>query len=151
MTFQELLNSPVFFTTFLKNETFFNSIRDKFPDILGDLTSSRDNPNCSCKGRVRGFLQSRIRNDANYFNELVSNTEINDLIIQKEQEIRSTQQPIPTAMNAQQFAANSARVFQIGKTDEDWKRLAERLFNERVMFRSFSIIEKPDKLIVYFL
>jgi hypothetical protein len=151
MTFQELLNSPVFFSTFLKNETFFNSIRDKFPDILGDLTSSRDNPNCSCKGRVRGFLQSRIRNDANYFNELLTNSEINDLIIQKEQEIRSTQQPIAMPINAQQFAVNSARVFQIGKTDEDWKRLAERLFNEKLMFRSFSIIEKPDKLIVYFL
>lgn len=151
MTFQELLNSPVFFNTFLKNETFFNSIKDKFPNILGDLTSSRDNPNCSCKGRIRAFLQSRIQNDDNYFNELLSNTEINDLIIQKEQEIKSTQQPIATPMNAQQFAANSARVFQIGKTDEDWKRLAEKLFNERLMFRSFSIIEKPDKLIVYFL
>jgi len=151
MTFQELLNSPVFFSTFLKNETFFNSIKDKFPDILGDLTSSRDNPNCSCKGRVRGFLQSRIQNDANYFNELLTNPEINNLIVQKEQEIRSTQQPIPNPMNAQQFTANSARVFQIGKTDEDWKRLAERLLNERVMFRSFSIIEKSDKLIVYFI
>jgi hypothetical protein len=151
MTFKELLNSPVFFSTFLKNETFFNSIRDKFPDILGDLTSSRDNPNCSCKGRVRGFLQSRIQNDNNYFNELLNNQEVKDLIIEKQQEIRSTQQPIASQMNAQQFAANSARVFQIGKTDEDWKRLSERLFNEKLMFRSFSIIEKPDKLIVYFI
>jgi hypothetical protein len=46
MTFQELLNSPVFFNTFMKNDVFFNSLKDKFPEILADLTSSRNNPNC---------------------------------------------------------------------------------------------------------
>ena len=35
MTFQELINSPVFFNTFIKNDTFFNSLKDKFPAIQG--------------------------------------------------------------------------------------------------------------------
>jgi hypothetical protein len=43
------------------------------------------------------------------------------------------------------------RIFEIGKTEEDWKNLAKKLNEEKIFFKSFSIIEKPDKLVVYFI
>lgn len=67
MTFQEVLGSQIFFNVLMKNETFFNSLRAKFPDILADLVSSRTNPNCSCKNRVSSYLASKLQVESKYF------------------------------------------------------------------------------------
>ena len=157
MTFQELINSPVFFNTFLKNDTFFTSIKDKFPEILADLTSSRDNPNCSCKNRVKAYLQSKLTNEADYFNNLINNEEVNKLTQEKAEEIKTSQLPPNPMENHMQimqqnmFKNSGGRIFEIGKTEEDWKNLAKKLTEEKIPFKSFSIVEKPDKLVVYFI
>ena len=157
MTFQELLNSPVFFNTFVKNDTFFNSLKDKFPEILADLTSSRDNPNCSCKNRVKAYLQTKITTEQDYFNNLINNEEIKKLIEEKAEEIKNSQiptNPVEQHMQLMQqnaFKNNGGRIFEIGKTEEDWKNLAKKLTDEKIGFKSFSIIEKENKLVVYFI
>ena len=157
MTFQELLNSPVFFTTFMKNDAFFNSLKDKFPEILADLTSSRNNPNCSCKGRVKAHLQGKITTEQDYFNNLINNEEVKKLTQEKTEEIKKTQIPTNPMENHMQmmeqnmFRNSGGRVFEIGKTEEDWKNLAKKLTEEKIPFKSFSIVEKPDKLVVYFI
>jgi hypothetical protein len=157
MTFPELLNSPVFFNTFLKNDTFFTSIKDKFPEILADLTSSRNNPNCSCKNRVKAHLQTKLTNEADYFNNLINVDEVKKLTEEKAEEIKTSQVPTNPMENHMQmmqqnmFRNSGGRVFEIGKTEEDWKNLAKKLTEEKISFRSFSIVEKPDKLVVYFI
>jgi hypothetical protein len=157
MTFQELLNSPIFFKTLIKNDIFFNSIKDKFPEILADLTSSRNNPNCSCNGRVRAHLQANLTNEADYFNDLINNEDIKRITEQKIEEIKTSQVPNNPMENHMQmmqqnmFRNSVGRIFEIGKTEEDWKNLAKKLNEERIFFKSFSIIEKADKLVVYFI
>jgi len=157
MTFQELINSPVFFNTFLKNDTFFTSIKDKFPEILADLTSSRDNPNCSCKNRVKAHLQGKIATEQDYFNNLITNEEVKSLMQEKTEEIKASQvpnNPMEKHMQMMQqnvFRNSGGRVFEIGKSEEDWKNLAKKLTEEKIPFKSFSIVEKPDKLVVYFI
>jgi hypothetical protein len=157
MTFQELLNSPVFFNTFLKNDTFFTSIKDKFPEILADLTSSRDNPNCSCKNRVRTHLQGKITTEGDYFNNLINNEEIKKLTQEKAEEIKTSQVPTDPVehhmkmMQQNMFRNSGGRVFEIGKSEEDWKNLCKKLELEKISFKSFSVVEKEDKLVVYFI
>jgi hypothetical protein len=157
MTFQELLNSPVFFNTFVKNDTFFNSLKDKFPEILADLTSSRNNPNCSCKNRVKAHLQAKITTEESYFNNLISNEEIKKLTQEKAEEIKNSQaqtNPMEKHMQMMQqniFRNSGGRIFEIGKTEEDWKNLAKKLNDEKINFKSFSVVEKEDKLVVYFI
>jgi hypothetical protein len=157
MTFQELLNSPVFFNTFMKNDVFFDSIKDKFPEILADLTSSRNNPNCSCKNRVKAHLQAKITAEQSYFNNLINNEEIKKLIQEKVEEIKNSQVPTnPMENHMQMIQQNMSRnsggkIFEIGRTEEDWKNLAKKLNEEKIIFRSFSIVEKEDKLVVYFI
>jgi len=157
MTFPELLNSPVFFNTFLKNDTFFTSIKDKFPEILADLTSSRDNPNCSCKNRVKAHLQGKIATEQDYFNSLIDNEEIKKLLEQKAEEIKASQVPSDPMenhfkmMQQNMFKNSGGKVFEIGKSEEDWKSLANKLSDEKIGFKSFSIVEKEDKLVVYFI
>jgi arsenate reductase-like glutaredoxin family protein len=157
MTFQELLNSPVFFNTFLKNDTFFTSIKDKFPEILADLTSARNNPNCSCKNRVKAHLQAKITTEEDYFNNLINNEEIKKLLQEKAEEIKASQVPSNPMENHFQmiqqniFKNNGGRVFEIGKSEEDWKSLCKKLELEKISFKSFSVVEKEDKLVVYFI
>ena len=157
MTFQELLNSPVFFNTFMKNDVFFDSLKDKFPEILADLTSSRNNPNCSCKNRVKVHLQNKITTEQDYFNNLINNEEIKKLTEEKAEEIKNSQAPNNPMENhmqmmQQNMSRNSGgRVFEIGKSEEDWKNLAKKLTYEKISFKSFSVVEKEDKLVVYFI
>jgi uncharacterized protein YcbX len=141
----------------MKNDVFFNSLKDKFPEILADLTSSRDNPNCSCKNRVKAHLQGKITTEEDYFNSLINNEEIKKLTEEKAEEIKTSQVPTNLMENHMQmmqqnmFKNNGGRVFEIGKTEEDWKALAKRLSDEKIGFKSFSIVEKEDKLVVYFI
>lgn len=157
MTFQELLNSPVFFNTFMKNDIFFNSLKDKFPEILADLTSSRNNPNCSCKNRVKAHLQGKITTEEDYFNNLINNEEIKKLLEEKAEEIKNSQMPTNPMEHHMQmiqqnmFKNNGGKIFEIGKSEEDWKNLAKKLSDEKINFKSFSMVEKEDKLVVYFI
>ena len=157
MTFQEILNSPVFFNTFIRNDVFFNSLKDKFPEILADLTSSRNNPNCSCKNRVKAHLQAKISAEESYFNSLINNEEIQKIIQEKTEEIKNSQTPINPIENHMQmmqqniFKNSGGRVFEIGKSEEDWKSLAKKLTDEKISFKSFSVVEKENKLVVYFI
>ena len=157
MIFQELLNSPVFFNTFVKNDTLFNSLKDKFPEILADLTSSRNNPNCSCKNRVKAHLQGKITTEQDYFNNLINNEEIKKLLEEKAEEIKNSQMPTNPMEHHMQmiqqnmFKNNGGKIFEIGKSEEDWKNLAKKLSDEKINFKSFSVVEKEDKLVVYFI
>ena len=156
MTFQQLLNSPVFFNTFIKNDTLFNSLKDKFPEILADLTSSRNNPNCSCKNRVKAHLQSKLQSEVEYFNNLLNHEEVKKIIEEKNTEIQATQLKDPMEeymkiMRENMFKNSGGKIFEIGKTEEDWKNLAKKLSEEKINFRSFSVVEKEDKLVVYFI
>lgn len=153
MEFKDLLDSPLFFNVFIKNDTLFNSLKEKFPDILADLTSSRNNPNCSCKNRVKSYLDNKIKSEKDYFNNLVNIDEIKSLVESKEEELKNafpqlnnSPFPRPTA-----FKTNYPAIFEIGKSEEDWKNFGKKLNDKRFNFKYFSIIEKNDKLIVYFL
>lgn len=155
MTFQELLNTALFFNTFIKNDTFFNSLKNKFPEILADLTSSRNNPNCSCKNRVKAHLQSKLQSEAEYFNNLLNNEEVKKLVEEKREEIKNTQFKDPMEehmrmMRENMFKNSGGKIFEIGKTEQDWKNLCKRLEMEKISFKSFSVVEKEDKLVVYF-
>lgn len=153
MTFQELLNSRVFFRILLKNDVFFDSIKEKFPEIFADLISSRNNPNCYCKTKVKIYLQARLSREADYFNNLINIDEIKKLIEQNAEEIKSPKPRRNQMEKHMQMIQQSrgGRVFEIGKTEEDWKALVKKLNSENVFFKSFSILEKPDKLVVYFI
>lgn len=156
MTFQELLNSRAFFNTFLKNDTFFNSLKEKFPEILADLTSSRSNPNCSCTNRVRTHLNSKLIDEQDYFNNLINIDEIKNLTIQTSSSQILNNPFDRQARNMQMMQQNiyknsGGKIFEIGKTEEDWKNLVKKLNEDGFIFKSFSIIEKENKLIVYFI
>jgi len=156
MNFNDLINSNAFFTTLIKDDAFFDAIKVKFPDILADLTSSRNNPNCSCKNRVKAYLNSKLESENEFFSNLVNNEPIKSLIETNKQEIVNSQIINPMEqhmkmMRENMFKNSGGRIFEIGKTEEDWKNLCKALEDQKFLFKSFSVVEKEDKLIVYFI
>jgi hypothetical protein len=156
ITFQDLIDSQLFFTVFIKNDAFFNSLKENFPEILADLTSSRDNPNCSCKNRVKAYLQPRITINSKYFKDLLNIDGVKKIIEEKAEEIKNTKlkDPMEEHMRAMQegmFKNSGGNIFEIGKSEEDWKNLCKKLETDKILFKNFSILEKEDRLVVYFI
>ena len=97
-----------------------------------------------------------IKNHSN-FNNLINNEEIKKLTQEKAEEIKTSQVPTDPVehhmkmMQQNMFRNSGGRVFEIGKSEEDWKNLCKKLELEKISFKSFSVVEKEDKLVVYFI
>jgi len=83
MTIKEAIELPIFFNLFIHDDIFFNSLKEKFPEILADLTSSKLNRNCSCKNKVKAYLISRIENERDFFLDLLSEESIKNIYKRK--------------------------------------------------------------------
>jgi hypothetical protein len=66
----------------LKDDETFQSLKDKFPEILADLTSARINFNCSCIKKVKMYLISKLENEKDYFNDLFKNKNLRSKLIE---------------------------------------------------------------------
>jgi hypothetical protein len=120
----------------LKDNDTFEKLKTDFPDILADLLTFRNNPSCSCKGRVIKFFSAELQKDPAVLNKYVKDT--NDLTK-------------TLSLLAQQRAHSnySGRILKIDNTEEAWQNLSVELTGK--MFRSFSVVDKGSQLWVYLL
>lgn len=145
MNIIDLLNSHLFFTVLLKNNYFFHTLEHKYPEILADLVSSRDNPNCSCKNRVKNYLISKADIDASFFETLLSNHEIRTILNSNNFIINENpSQGIPPHLRHGQ-----SKIYRIAKDDNSWNMLAQRIRLENPFFKSFYVSERENQLVVY--
>ena len=56
------MNIAPYLDILVKNEKIFEALKNKYPDILADLTSAKFNPTCSCRGRVATHLNKKYTN-----------------------------------------------------------------------------------------
>lgn len=68
--FKKYINSKLYLNALLQDPKIFNSLKDKFPEILADLTSAKFNSNCTCIKRVISYLISKFDTETDYFNNL---------------------------------------------------------------------------------
>lgn len=68
--FKKYINSKLYLNALLQDPKFFNSLKDKFPEILADLTTAKLNSNCTCIKKVILYLTSKFETEADYFNNL---------------------------------------------------------------------------------
>lgn len=117
-----------------KDDETFERLKTDFPDILADLLTFRNNPNCSCKGRVAKFFSSALQ----------KNPDILDKYVKDPQSLNRTLE----TLSQQRLNNNySGRIMKIENTEEAWKKLALELSNKT--FRAFSTVEKDGQLWVY--
>jgi hypothetical protein len=121
----------------LKNEFTFDRLKTDFPEILADLTTFKNNPNCSCRSRVAKFFTDKLQQEPTMLNKYIYN----------EQELTTE---LNKAELLKQHTNYSGKIVTIPKTDEAWKALSQEI-NQGKIFRSFSVVERENELVVYFL
>lgn len=123
--------------TILQNKDAFEEIKSDFPEVLADLTTFRENPNCSCRGRVTKFFSDKIvAGNESIFDKYVDHRP--DLV----KDINSV-----TFLNSEKIL--SGKIIKVGKSEQDWANLWKATTGK--VFRSFGVLEKEDAIHVYFL
>lgn len=79
MIIEDIIKSRIFLEVFIKDDIFLNSLKEKFPEILADLTTLRSSPNCSCRYRTINYLISKIENKKDIFSEIFSEENIKNV------------------------------------------------------------------------
>lgn len=124
-------------TILIKNNEIFNVLQLDFPDILADLVSFKNNPNCSCKNRL-----------VKYFSDLlVQNEQILDKYIQDPEYVLAELRSIQTIRYNNNY---SGKIITIPNNESSWRNLSIDI-NSGKFFRAFSVIDKGEELVVYFL
>jgi hypothetical protein len=120
----------------IKDDETFSRLTNDFPSILADLVTFKDNPNCSCRGRVFKFFTEHLENNPGSLDQYIKD-------------------PVEITIKLQSLSEERAnnnyagRVFVIDKGEESWATFAGTLPGK--MFRMFSVAEREDKVVVYFL
>lgn len=145
------MNITVYLDLLVKNEKIFEALKNKYPEILADLTSSKFNPTCSCRGRVGTFLNKKYEEgDKDFIDFILSLDEIKeekskiDEAIKRQEENRKVQ-----VIDKLENGTN--HIYQVPKGPKGWEDFNKFVHEKGIIFRGFSIVEKENYLEVYFL
>jgi len=119
----------------MQDEDAFNSLQKDFPNILADLITFKNNPNCSCRGRVVKFFTEQLEQDPMIMNKYVKDLEALKTHLNKLQSER-------------QQNNYSGKVFEIDKTPEAWKTFVSETLMGKT-FRGLSVAERDNTVMVY--
>jgi hypothetical protein len=120
----------------IQDPEVFNKMKNDFSAILADLVTFKDNPNCSCKGRVIKFFVEQI--------------EANPLALEKYiKDPLAVSAKLQTINDERQANNYAGRTFTIPKGEESWKNFSQELKGK--MFKMFSVVERENEIVVYFL
>jgi hypothetical protein len=87
--FKKYISSNLYLNGILQNPKIFNSLKDKFPEILADLTVAKRNVSCPCVKRVISYLISKFDAETDYFNNLFSDETTKKMLITLENFLNS--------------------------------------------------------------
>jgi hypothetical protein len=120
----------------MKDDETFNRLKTDFPSMLADLVTFKDNPNCSCRGRVFKFFTEYLETNPGSLDKYIKDASEVTLKLQ--------------SLNQERINNNyMGKVFVVAKGEEAWKNFALTLAGK--MFRTFSVVEREDSIVVYFL
>jgi hypothetical protein len=119
----------------LTNEKIYEELRLDHPKIKAELVTFKDNPNCGCRAKINKYFLELIVKNKNYLKKYIL------LYPNFLEEIK-----VKEILKREDY---TGRLFIIDNNDESWKNFAKQTIG--TVFKSFSIIERGDKIEVYFL
>jgi len=120
----------------MQDDEVVGQLQNDFPNILADLVTFKENPNCSCRGRVFKFFSEELEKNASVLDKYVKNP---SLIAMK----------LQTLTEERLLSNYAGRIFVIEKGEEAWKAFHSTLTGK--MFRMFSVVERDNEVVIYFL
>lgn len=122
---------------FRTKEDVWEEIKKDFSEILADLTSFQDNPNCTCAGRVHDFFMKKLHEAPNVLNKYNKYPdELNSMIASQ--------------VAAQQESMLAGKIIEIPAGEAAWHEFVHNFLVSK-QFHSFSVAEREDKVAVYFI
>lgn len=145
------MNIGPYLDILVKNEKIFESLKNKYPEILADLTSAKFNPTCSCRGRVATHLNKKYtEGDKDFIDFLLNLEEVKEQKEKIDKLLKEMEEKNKAKLEASKDSSIS-NIYQVPKGPKGWEDF-HKFVNEKGMpFRSFSILDKGDYLEVYFL
>lgn len=122
----------------------WEALKNKYPQILADLTSAKFNPNCSCRGRVGSFLNEKYESsaeDKDFIFKLFSISEV----AQKSEEI------VKEIRKRELAVENFPKIHVVEKGEAAWKNFLEHLKNNDFEPRGFSVVNRDEKTLNVYL
>jgi hypothetical protein len=145
------MNIAPYLDILVKNEQIFEALKNKYPDILADLTSAKFNPTCSCRGRVAAHLNKKYtEGDKDFIDFLLNMDGIKEQKIALDKLIKEAEEK-----NKQQVQeakdVSITNIYQVPKGPKAWEDFNKFVNEKGIPFRSFSVVDKGEFLEVYFL
>ena len=145
------MNITPYLDLMVKNDRIFEALKHKYPDLLADLTSSKYNPTCSCRGRVANHLNKKYEEgDKDFIDFILSLEEIRKEKEEIDQVIKEKENQPKKELEALRENSTS-HIYQVPKGPKGWEDFNQFVMEKRIVFRSFSVLDKGDHLEVYFL
>lgn len=120
----------------VRDDSVFEQMKTDFPDILADLVTFKNNPNCSCRGRVIKFFGDQLNQSPDILDKYVKDAD-------------ALNQELQTIVSSRIANTYTGKMFIIPKGEESWQNFAATLVGK--IFRGFSVVERDSSLVVYFL
>ena len=121
----------------LQQDDIFEEIKKDFPEVLADLVSFKENSNCSCKGRIVKFFSDKVLVENNLLDKYVK-------------DLDSFKKELEKLKDQRKQNIYSGKIITLPKTEEAWKEFSNEI-NKGKVFRGFSVVERENELVVYFL
>lgn len=128
--------SAVLHAIITNNDAFFHMTKD-FPEIAADLTTFKHNPNCSCKNKVTKFFNDKIDSGQK------------DILTKYYSQKENLKNKIEKIINDNEERNLSGKIVILDNSQEAWEAFAAE--SSVKFFRNFSVLEKGDKLHIYFI
>ena len=133
----------IYVQALVNNNDTFEALKSRYTEMLADLVSFKNNPNCSCKARVNTFIAKKymeIPEEKTFIDELIKNPNI-----------ANSYDALSKIMTSRtgNIRNLSGQIFKVPKGDEGWAALSRDIAG--AMFRSFNVVDRGDYSEVYFL
>jgi hypothetical protein len=146
------MNIGPYLDVLVRNEKIFEALKNKYPEILADLTSAKFNPTCSCRGRVAAHLNKKYQEgDKDFIDFLLNMDEIKDGKAKIDEMLKKIEEK--NKEKAQEVAKDTSvsNIYQVPKGPKAWEDFHKFVNEKGIPFRGFSLLDKGDYLEVYFL
>jgi hypothetical protein len=153
MNIEEIPYIARYYDVILRDNTIFDEIKKKYPELEIDLLSSRDNPNCECKQRVINYLTTKlnVKEDEFFLTNLINSDNAKKL----REEINENwkfiiEQETFKQQNVSLEFSSPGKIYKVEKSDEAWLEFITKI-RASLQFQSFSVVDKETYLEVYFI
>jgi hypothetical protein len=117
---------------------FADFCQDKFSDCHADVTSLKSNPGCSCRRRVERYVKT-------------SPKQCYDALVEFYNANPSLHESLNLNINLNSWVDVGGKIVEIDNNEEAYAAFYENLHSKKYSYHGLEILDKGDKLRIYFL